>query len=1763
MKKTNNITTTTLLRMVLLLLLMVGANGAWGEIAFQAVNRMINNGDGTFTTAPNAGNQYALAIADLSEIAGITTMETVKVEFDCNIPTGSRWWIGIGDKNKRGTNANGSSSSSYTQTGIMHLFGSGSSGSRNDYYRSFAGGCGHDYGTNGSSSYYEAFGKTIHATFIFNRTSSTYSYSLTDGTTTYFTASNRSTSVANLTIIEAYSWQNSSTITLSNVKVNDDFYFPKGEDVMYMEDMVYQSPLVNATGLDVTYSITGNNGYVRTETNISPYFPFYPIKTSGDNAITITASATGHSSSYNLKVGTRNNISASSLVIGETFDVGYAVGTIIDENVTIGTGLTLHFGSDTEPQVIRNDGNNAVVCIDANGYTHTYWDENWNKEIEPTMGTYFKLDVIEPKTLVVDGYFTAPTDEPVLLRRWNGSSMETAVMSIANPSNGSLARGKVDLTETGTYYLYSQTGTFSLKSLTYTNLQVAFNYPTSIDGIAFYKETLATPSIQVTDLSTDTNLTSHYTAGTFTSSATGIATIDGSTGTVTTLTQKGTTTITANLTSDTPETYPHLTGITTNLYVIDGSWDLTGFTSGEANTLSAEWTLNTYRKERSTATFQPILTTNGSYFSRTAGLQTSGSVRYYYQSPSHIVLPKATSAKLRFPVRAGMTVTINAKALAEEEFGITNVTDHDGEYTDGFYATPERKDFKFLAIEDGYVTISASGQDLYIYNINVSADMAFADGNEVFLTSDKTNYKNNIKNQGTTNITYTLTDDGNITTGFNTSTGTISGFSGYGTVTVSATGRGTGLLANTTQYYTIHVVDMDIIESSINQEIGTGGTVTISNLKTNVKVVTGRNPETTSSDFQTKVSFTVEDISKPTTRALIRYNADGTYDLTVIGTGDITIKATLGLIEQTYTYVITGPEFKNYMAVTTNDVDTYTMKLDDTSGATDITYSINEVKGELNNLSLSIDPSTGEISGIQEAKTNENSGGAIQVIANCTYNGTSHTVYGMLTIAYTAHEWKLDNTPTLTNYPTDWTKVENGSSWVNYYNSVTKGDNALMMAESAGLQTISNVGRLGTATNEAGTSEKGLMVSQGTTLIIPQVKPGRWIDINWIRHNPGQGERFRCTNLLDIDGKEITEILRIGSTAGSGSGYQGTYSFQVKGNPNGEPVDVTITAIDNAWTEIDRIILHDRTDYQSTMYADIHTPYPSTAAPKHYVWDDGERHEARYGHNLFQNSPNAPYTYAVSTDATLDATIEMNGWYSARGAYYEDPVIKYNSGWGKYYITLTSYSSDYKYAVGRRTWTITVGRKPAQTYPYTWDFTKYRSATRANLGDVTWTYNGDEVTVKTDNYNTNDYESYFVDNSQLMSKALNSALPETEGLGFSITDKTNGGMTLDMQSKVSSTGSAASGGETWRKGELSFKGGGTITVPAPGTDGYYIYIKSSVEPNNVSNTTTCDRNDVNNSNGQYCYKIDNKDTDAVITFSSDADIYAIGVTNIFKDLTPMSGTAWATESRDHAIDHSLTGYLTTNPVKAYAIIETEENPSYTTDLKKATVAIKDQRYVVPANTGLVLKQTESLPTLGEGVTTYNVPLFYPAVTTSTTAEDFDKNLMRPNVTATTYSSEQEGFNNNTYVRFILASRYMTWMQTEAAGVTTKTYPSGWQTGSQPVFYKLHIYKSGVAGEDVATLNTLKANKAYLLLPYKQGMNYPLWWGDSNSPAPRRYIAIEGVSDMEELEALEEMEREAGRGDGRIYNLNGQAVGNDEKSLPAGIYVKNGKKFMVK
>ena len=65
----------------------------------------------------------------------------------------------------------------------------------------------------------------------------------------------------------------------------------------------------------------------------------------------------------------------------------------------------------------------------------------------------------------------------------------------------------------------------------------------------------------------------------------------------------------------------------------------------------------------------------------------------------------------------------------------------------------------------------------------------------------------------------------------------------------------------------------------------------------------------------------------------------------------------------------------------------------------------------------------------------------------------------------------------------------------------------------------------------------------------------------------------------------------------------------------------------------------------------------------------------------------------------------------------------------------------------------------------------------------------------------------------------------------------------------------------------------------------------------------------------YKYKV----TDAgnvYITFPAGTKIYKIGVTHLQKTMHPVGGIGWATESRDHSIDHELTGYFTMNDANA-------------------------------------------------------------------------------------------------------------------------------------------------------------------------------------------------------------------------------------------------------
>ena len=424
--------------LLILLLFVAGGSTMWGmsrAVSFANQNRISNNGAGVFTSASNAGNEYALALADLSTIPGIESAGSVQIEFDSNIPSGSRWLIGVGDKDVRGANANGSNKSNYQTDGLIMRFGTSD---------------GTSYRVNGGTSNTGAFGVTVHATITFDRIAGTYSYTLTNGGTTLFSETGVATSVANLTLIEAYTWANNTSVTLNNVTVQyADLYFTKAEDVVYIEDLVYEG-LTNGTGSasNATYSTTG---YFRLDSN-----KLYPITTTGSDAvdvaegdpITVTITAGTASAIAKLRIKTRAEIEVDNFKVGDIFTVGNMVGKVTNVNSVTVNGVTITLGNPSHTPVVRSIGGGyGITVIDNNGFTHGNYADS------QIWGTVYKLQNTTSynKTIYVSGYFNSTTAAATLY----DSSFISTGQTLANPGNGALAEGSFTLAANSTYYLYS------------------------------------------------------------------------------------------------------------------------------------------------------------------------------------------------------------------------------------------------------------------------------------------------------------------------------------------------------------------------------------------------------------------------------------------------------------------------------------------------------------------------------------------------------------------------------------------------------------------------------------------------------------------------------------------------------------------------------------------------------------------------------------------------------------------------------------------------------------------------------------------------------------------------------------------------------------------------------------------------------------------------------------------------------------------------------------------------------------------------------------------------------------------------------------------------------------------------------------------------------------------------------------------------------------------------------------------------------------
>ncbi len=1434
-----------------------------------------------------------------------------------------------------------------------------------------------------------------------------------------------------------------------------------------------------------------------------------------------------------------------------------------------------------------------------------------------------------------------------------------------------------------------------------------------------------TPNTFTITSETETGIASKYaTTGTYaiTQEVTGVS-INESTGVITVADGAANgvlkVTLTVNPLEANKADYAPITDIL-ELKVVDGMWDFRTYSRDEHYTMynSTGWggSNGGWSAARDNAEFADILRNDNTPLPRALALQSMGKHRLLHTDHGYLHLQgKGTGVnessngggQVRVPVKAGMLVEVNSYSednLSEMEIdGVTDLEDND---VTVFYVNPQPAESQyFLAKSDGYIIVRnpSTNLDLHICYIKVSADMAFEYGEKdesdniiTYVDASVGTWTNPVMNQGTTTITYGKENNINSPVSeINSSTGEVTLGSAYGKFTVTATGSGTGLLAGKTGSYIAYAVGFTTTDLS--------RTISESHefaLKDRISINVGNITETES-------SITEANLKEKVVFSLVNASPSVTLDestLTISEVGTVTVKATLGAIEKTFTCTLNGGTLADGLnPVIENDATSYTITL---TGGTAHKFKLKDMydailgdlKADKSSLvfknvdnpesPVTLNVTTAEVSCSKlliEGFSTIKKGGVIPIYASYEYSSTTYNIEGTLTVAYTSHTWNFDTNliPTLGGwYVNESTSIKEGlwastatfdkpvdspaegehkttNNWkfrrkiegktdgaiVYYHNHAVEGQNALVIPETEGLHLFSSPSnrQLGVEMMQTGgeptkTDSKydcrNVMLLRGGKLTIPKLKEGQWVEVRWTRHNPDMGERILMTNLSDAEGTPITSTYKIGNCFYNLGWSTSSYMFQTTADG-----DVTFEVADNIYVTIHEIVLHEPGWTFQSNFADKLRGYDDTSsyteeqkaawtgndAPQldwQYIWDDQGSHTITILQKHYQNAPNAPQLWTFEMDdmlkrsgATMVATGEMD----------QEATITYNGGWGKVKVTMTSYSQNMKYVANKKSWTITFGQAPKQTYPYTWDFTKFFSSTLGSTtNENTWAavaYSGDTKPLRVaiynnhsssnygsggwpNSYNMADYDSYYVEGAQLVSYGLrntnNGVLRETAGLGFILDTDADGQpdqnmLMLNMTNTVG-TAQQTVNGQTWitdtgesdaakhtGNSHLTIGSGGKVIVPKPNDadhyNDYYIYIKSSHQPTTTTNVTDCSSN-AEVPTGVYKYQF-SANANAVFTFTSSdgatddqlgvyttnaapdsyrkyTDIYAIAVTKDFKTMKRLNGVGWATESRDHAVDYTLDSLLTNRPMQAYSVIARSSNPIYSDDKAKTTVRLQDRNYVVPAEQGLVLKQVTDSP--GADGSTYTVPLFVPAITTAADNDyAFTNNLMRKNLSKRTFTEECEdadGIDNasGAYTRFILSEKYMTWRKEN----TTVTYDEHFTSGIVPGFYRMHIY--GNTSYDGGTnRNTLGANKAYLVLPSDK-INNPIWNPES-TPAPAPYcdfIGIAGISDMEEIQTV----TNETQGDGRTYNLKGQVV-SDEGSLSPGIYIRNGKKIVVK
>lgn len=442
---------------------------------------------------------------------------------------------------------------------------------------------------------------------------------------------------------------------------------------------------------------------------------------------------------------------------------------------------------------------------------------------------------------------------------------------------------------------------------------------------------------------------------------------------------------------------------------------------------------------------------------------------------------------------------------------------------------------------------------------------------------------------------------------------------------------------------------------------------------------------------------------------------------------------------------------------------------------------------------------------------------------------------------------------------------------------------------------------------------------------------------------------------------------------------------------------------------------------------------------------------------------------------------------------------------------------------------LAVGYRETMKYPYTWDFTdllklEYNNSTyihdaidfEKNAENLLPDYKGweDYTGQSLRNAPKNASGILFADGGQLYAK--NELFAETAGIGFKrSTDKIEDAKLLNRSVRIRDGALVLNCNEDGKFHKM--------VLPKVDADAV-IYVRATpIENAKYKNQCSTD-----GQTGKDFDKILTVGDDKVFIMKNDAERdvelwlngYEIKKIAVATDFKKIGSTGYATESRDHIIDHRLTEYFTGVPVKAYYGKLSDD---------KKSVSLENVEFLKAAEnegdaTGCILHNETSSNNKAVNIINDGFHLFVPDM------HDNGSSAINGNVLLA-HTTDGNITNESGLTRYVLSNKW---------------YSPG-DDGKQNL--NTDLTKVRFVKVDHSTGAKLSANSAYMELSKDAGAKIAsimLFYDESEEPSGEAtgIVTVNHENEMNDV----------------WYNLSGLPV---EAPSKAGIYIRNGKKVVVK